>query len=260
MAQSAKADRFVSVPRFGWQSKSPPGNEPPPRGFFLVPARTPVSSRCLDESPENRYCPGFVRMKVARQRYVAAICVLAGFASIAGAWRRSSTWTPYVQPHRTPISVGDLDGDRVPDTASLETGMGGSVVRLALSASPDGERVYVADESVTIASLDLDHDGDLDVLIVSGSGRSTALVLVNDGKGRFRPKDLPVENQLRGAATIGSFLVDLAAAAGSVASVPVDTQVAPAARPARCSVKRPILVSAPARALTSRGPPPALCL
>ena len=129
-----------------------------------------------------------------------------------GGFVEAATGIPKTVTGANHVAVADLDGDK-----DLDLAVTAGACWVLLN---DGKAGFVATEiplqwrkekASTVAFADVDGDGDLD-LLVGGSVsrflflRSPAMVVFNDGKGRFgSPRMLPHETVLRSTTVTGDF-------------------------------------------------------
>jgi hypothetical protein len=125
-------------------------------------------------------------MAVQRRSRCAVLGLLLPGLLLAGLsfTKRSGGFTPYVSEPLPQRALGDFDGDGRSDTAFIREGAFGRYVSIQLSGSAE---VSFEATVVSLTEGDIDHDGDLDLVAAMPSG--DVLIWLNDGHGRFTPKE-----------------------------------------------------------------------
>jgi hypothetical protein len=90
-----------------------------------------------------------------------------------------------------PFAIADLDGDRIPDLALVETGSLRSAqtnysIRLQFGAGPESAiGINAPFGGLRIAARDVNGDRSIDLIVTSNLDASFVEVLLNDGHGNF---------------------------------------------------------------------------
>ena len=134
---------------------------------------------------------------ISRRRVqLVVVCLLClGLGSALhhsdGARKLAPPLTPKLHPIGAPFVIADLDGDRQPDLALVETGSPRSAntnysIRLQFSTGPESAIGVIAPfGGLRVAARDVNGDDKLDLIVTSNLDAHFIEVLLNDGHGNF---------------------------------------------------------------------------
>jgi hypothetical protein len=188
-------------------------------------------------------------------RLAAVVLLLTAFSVWPRvAARHQARFTPFASASLPQRAVGDFDGDGRQDSAGIQARADGRM-DIALRLSSSQTDIHLGSAVSALIGGDVDHDGDLDLVATTTSGE--VLIWLNDGHGRFTPRDTAPTRDLAAPASISDNADDepvaVAAAAPVIASAArsdervVVTRIRPPTNPralqscfaASCSLRAP---------------------